>query len=287
MSLKQNEKEAILKEMTYFDYYLSLDTGVVTTKLDDGRFIDEDGNYYTYEEVVRCQFNDSVKKRFAKYVGILLAQRGLPDLNELTEGDVHVAAVLKKKKKNKPTAQDVQGAINLVKTVYGPQFLAAILQLTLWAIVREDLFSMEKRGINCRIEVAVNPKYWEDTDDDEDEMDRLIMADLPNAPKREQSNPLEAMIAIVTQLMEDHPKFAKTAGELASVVIANLSFANDNDIDDAGYFRQQLGKSLPSIMEQQGQSGIVTFTSGGLRLHDEKVGQDPKDETNIIEFGSG
>lgn len=253
--LNRKEKTEILEEMTYFEVSIAYKTGDIVTVEDEDYWKDENGNLYENSEVITARFNEDVKKRISKFNKPLLRMRQIKDLESINANDLEVKSLLKEIKlrnrqnigKNTVTPEEEAAAIQTVIDKYEPQYQGAVLQLIIWALVRDDLFSKTSKGIDCRIQVDVPDDYWETKDEGIDELDDIILGTKLTPIVKKQSEPLEVMLAIVTTIVNENEEFALKMGELAGVVGGHL-MASSKDYDDAGMFRRELAGFLPVYM---------------------------------------
>lgn len=272
MSLSQKEIKKIVQDRAYFDYYVDLNTGEA---VESGiELIDpKDQNY------IRFVFNEDTEKRIGKYLPRVLNQRGIMSPSDIEVNHPHVQAKINELKKSigrnrrDVTSDETAKIVQMVRNAHQPQYITALMQVILWALIRADLFTIKKgnKGTELNIKLdglEVNEEYWEIRfNSDDDELDEFIGdAWTLDFPPMDKSNPLEIMLAFATTILEKYPNIADTVSTLQSNVFITYGYSSGGvDYDDAGFLHSELDKLLRKPVVRVNEVKQLTNTEDGIR----------------------
>lgn len=247
MITNEQKHELFQEEGVYFNKFLELNTGKEVTKLEDFKFIDEEGTIYPYEQVVELKFNRDKIDEIMKRSRLLITKRGIKDVDDINKDDYDVKRLIEdyRRKFKKVPEGKISAFIQQVKTVHEPHNTLAIFQIIVWSLMRESVISMGKnRVVECRLDIEVPEEYWQGAKViSSDPIDELLDNQLDNVPQPfiDKNDPLEWMIAITSQIMNKYEDFSKTLQEYIKKVYVAMSLLNSTEeFDDIGYFRSRL-----------------------------------------------
>jgi hypothetical protein len=126
------------------------------------------------------------------------------------------------------------------------------MQIISWALLYDDLFTIKGKQLECRLEIEVPETYWDrESIGAEESLDSLLVDYTPPMVAFDRTNPLEIMVALVTQLGEQHKQFMDTYGEYIRRAFAGLTLSSRAaSIDDAGFLQSTLDEFLSDNVDE-------------------------------------
>jgi len=237
---------------------LSVHTGLEVIEAEDGSLSTEEEKNLTEDDVVRIVYNKKVRNRITKYIKQILSMRGVKDAENITANDTEVKELMKgwlkrqgKRHINgKERTRQSNIYIESVARKHRPHYFLAIFQLFSWAILYDDIFSIISGQIDCRLNVDIPDAYWEQKLESEEDVDTdldNLLGDNYSPPELQfdKSNPIEIMLAIITEFLNNHEQFGEELRELFNKMFTSIAIINGNsEFDDAGFLNTELDKLL-------------------------------------------
>jgi hypothetical protein len=217
------------------------------------------------DQYIICNFDSNVLKRIRKFSKQLLQMRGIKSIDTIDENDYEVKTRLakwkkaQKKKTKKPIRIDIErqkigSIIDSIKREHQPEYLTAIFQTFIWAIMYDDLFTVENGSVDCKLEVEVPEDYWVDEVVDE-ELDKLFRDYVPNKVVYDETSPFEIMIAISSSMMKQYDNLNEPLGDLFHKMFATMRILDgDYQFDAAGFLYDTLDELLSDRDEDKDDS---------------------------------
>jgi len=183
--------------------------------------------YYEKEEYVSIKINESILERMQENLRGIYMVRGIKPEDDINETDIEVRELAKKwQKRNKHRGtyatiprNVISAIIHQIQNKHKPNQTFAIIQVLTFAMMADDLFTFSKNSFTSKIDVddKTYQNYWdgevEQTNKKSNAVDEFLKAgqkEFQSEPiNRDQTNPLELMIAVTTCVMNDNPKFSE------------------------------------------------------------------------------
>lgn len=299
MPLSKKQVEKIVKDKTYFEAGILVDTGEVVWL--NGKYVteDKDGNIiesseiFPDDKVLFVNYNENVDKRIREVLPRVLNQRGITNPDDIDLNHTQVQAKLREIKKmpgrNRKVSNEEENnaVVEMVRKAHQPQFMLSLMQVVLWSMLKDDLFklSKEKAGINLNVkfDFEIPEEYWEKDIRAKTEDEELLYALITDAWKvdfkpYDRTNPLEMMLAYSTVIIDVYPLIADNIGALQSNVIVAFSYGGGNaDFDDAMFLNNELDSVLRKPMVRRYDS--VKWSNTDVRV--------PKEHGTILDEQAG
>jgi hypothetical protein len=265
MALSQKQVDKIVKDKTHFEVGLDVNDGKAVWI--DGKWVEEDEKGEIIEvkeakvdptQILYVRYNEDVDRRIRDFLPRVLNQRGVTEPSDIEVSHPHVQSKIREIRKapgrnrRSFTEEDNIKVIEMVRKAHRPQYMVALMQVILWAMVYDDLFKLANTGkgvsLDIKFDFEVPEDYW--TLQNNNDKDALLLELVTDAWKVEfkrydRNNPLEMMLAFATTLLEHFPEIGENIGILQSNVVTAFTFASGGaQFDDAGFLIAELDELL-------------------------------------------
>ena len=306
MVLTQKQVDKIVKEKTNFDVGINVDTGNVVYI--DGRYVEEgkDNELVTLSEpvdnerILFVKYNEDTDRRIRDFLPRVLNQRGITEPSEIDMSHPQVQSKIRELRKeagrNKRTVSEYEqnNIVEMVRKAHKPQYMIALMQVILWAMVYEDMFDLSNAGgkgvsLNVKFDFDIKPEYWNISNNKEKDDILYQLTDTWKVDFKEydKNNPLEMMLAFATGLLEEFPSITENISILQSNVITAFTFAGGGaQFDDAGFLVAELDSILRRPIFKRDDSDKRENISGRVQVSNGKNKSKAKRGEPVGEVGS-
>lgn len=291
MALSNKQVDKIVKERTYFEVGLDIETGDVVYI--DGRYVEEneDKELVTLtdpvndDKILFVKYNEDTDRRIRDFLPRVLNQRGITEPGDIDLSHAQVQAKIKAlrqsagRNKRTVTEEDQLKIVEMVRKAHRPQYMIALMQVILWAMVYDDMFDLASTSgkgvsLNVKFDFEISPEYWKlNNKVDKDEL-LYAATDTWKVEFKEydKNNILEMMLAFATTLLEEYPNISENIAALQNNVVTAFTFAGGGaQFDDAGFLNAELDELLHRPVFKRNSAVKRENTSGRVQPNNDEI----------------